>query len=180
MGIVSQTAGSLANFGSTRDFYLQVLDHGCGVHFPAPRLHSSRREFPYDGFIDFATMHAPDEGLSAILHCRFLAYRVLHMNENERSVVTEIPSYRHKLCQLHGLHMRELSRTDVSESVAVPRGLGRVVFLCYRPSVASSFCATVHRSRRLSVLPSIGRVVFLCYRSSTSCQIREGILYLCL
>eukprot|EP01051_Picozoa_sp_SAG22_P007624 SAG22_NODE_542_length_9294_cov_156.554649_12_plen_811_part_00 len=60
-----------------------VLSHGCGVHFPAPRLHSRRREFPFDGFIDFATMH--------------------------------------KLCLLHGLRLRELSRTDAAESVEVMR-----------------------------------------------------------
>ena len=29
-----------------------VLLHGCGIHFPAPRLHSRRREFPYDGFME--------------------------------------------------------------------------------------------------------------------------------
>ena len=60
-----------------------VLSHGCGVHFPAPRLHSRRREFPFDGFIDFATMH--------------------------------------KLCLLHGLRLRELSRTDARESVDAMR-----------------------------------------------------------
>eukprot|EP01052_Picozoa_sp_SAG31_P005666 SAG31_NODE_252_length_19068_cov_18.307713_5_plen_763_part_00 len=65
-----------------------VLSHGCGVHFPAPRLHSRRREFPYDGFIDFATMH--------------------------------------ELCLLHGLRLRELSRTNATEVVKVMRnGLGR-------------------------------------------------------
>jgi hypothetical protein len=34
-----------------------VLADGCGVHFPASRLHSRRREFPFDGFIDFLTMN---------------------------------------------------------------------------------------------------------------------------
>lgn len=34
-----------------------VLSDGCGVHFPAPRLYSKRREFPFDGFIDFMTMN---------------------------------------------------------------------------------------------------------------------------
>ena len=34
-----------------------VLSEGCGVHFAAPRLCSRRREFPFDGFIDFVTMN---------------------------------------------------------------------------------------------------------------------------
>jgi hypothetical protein len=49
-----------------------VLADGCGVQFPAPRLYSRRREFPFDGFIDFLTMN--------------------------------------KLCQMHGVKLRELNR----------------------------------------------------------------------
>jgi hypothetical protein len=89
-----------------------LLSHGCGIHFPAPRLHSRRREFPYDGFIDFTTMH--------------------------------------KLCQMHGIKLRELSRIDVGEVVGVMRrGLAAAAATA---AAADLGAGSTSRTRRQSVV----------------------------